>query len=182
MKADDPGNIVQDESLEFIDPASITTQILQDVPLANRFECGQAKRRTCLEDRHALVLKVCADNQLYLVNNCADVPAGTTPKSDGTTNAITICHGTILVGYGKGRWVDKSTDEAKDIRYQMQSSTDKIIYNTKQTTLGALVGQKRLTDEADIARVCYHDLVDDPKEGDKCAFYLKVKMRSTFNS
>ena len=41
------------------------------------------------------------------------------------------------------------------------------------TTLGTLVSQKRLTAEADLARCCYHEIVDDPKDDDASAFYLR---------
>ena len=43
----------------------------------------------------------------------------------------------------------------------------------KVVTVGALVSAKHLTAEADAARVCYHEIVQDPKDNDKSAFYLR---------
>ena len=55
----------------------------------------------------------------------------------------------------------------------MENSSGSVIFNSRLTTLGALVSAKRLTAEIDVARCCYHELVDDPKDDDKSAFYLR---------
>ena len=39
--------------------------------------------------------------------------------------------------------------------------------------MGKLVSQKRLTAASDDARCCYHDIFDDPTDGDRSAFYLR---------
>jgi hypothetical protein len=88
-------------------------------------------------------------------------------------NTVTITHGSILVGYNKGKWQTNCSGDAKAIRYTLQNSSDDVIYNGHMTTLGTLVSQKRLTAEADLARCCYHEIVDDPKDEDASAFYLR---------
>ena len=40
--------------------------------------------------------------------------------------------------------------------------------------------KKKLTCEADVARCCYHDLIDDPTEDDKSAFYLKCNQNISY--
>ena len=40
--------------------------------------------------------------------------------------------------------------------------------------MGTLVAAKRLTAEADISKVCYHDIVDSPSPSDKLAFFLRT--------
>ena len=39
--------------------------------------------------------------------------------------------------------------------------------------LPTTLSEKRLATEADLARCCYHEIVDDPKDDDKKAFYLR---------
>ena len=47
-----------------------------------------------------------------------------------------------------------------------------MIFNARLATVGALLNQKRLTADADEARVCFHDLVETPTSADRAAFKL----------
>ena len=156
LKEGEADNMAQSEPLEFIDPASLKTEILQDVTLAQRWTCGQTKKNKTYE----LAPKICADHQLYIVNTQA--------------YDVELPHGAMFVGFGKGKWTTVCEGDAKhEIPYKLQGSADNVIFNANMTTLGALISQKRLTSEADVARCCYHDLIDDPKDNDQSAFYLR---------
>ena len=156
LKECEQDDMAQSEPLELIDPESIKTEILHDVALALRWTCGQTKKNKVIE----LILKICANHQLYIVNSQA---------SD-----VEMPQGSIVVGFGKGKWATDCEGDAKhEMRYTLQSSADNVIFNANLTTLGALLNQKRLTDEADNARCCYHELIEDPKDDDKSAFYLR---------
>ena len=161
MRGDGDAVPAQTEPLRFIDAAAIDTEILQDVTLFPQWPCGKPK----LPGPKHLVLKICANHALYLVNTAA-----ADSDKDGV---VTITHGSMLVGYNKGKWQQNCSGDAKEIRYTLQNSFDSVIFNGHLTTLGTLVSAKRLTAEADVARCCYHELVDDPKDDDKSAFYLR---------
>ena len=55
----------------------------------------------------------------------------------------------------------------------MNSSSDVVIYNGHITTIGTLVSAKRLSAEADVSRVCYHEMVEHLVYNYKSAFYLR---------
>ena len=116
----------------FIDAGSIQTQILHDVALSQK---------------KGLVLKVCANHEIYLVNH---------GDSDSS-----ITNGSIVVGYGKGKWGDATEPGA--IKYELTSSSDSVMFNGKLATLGQLVQQKLLTHAADEARCCYFTM--NPEDG-----------------
>ena len=105
-----------------------------------------------------LVLRICANHELYLVNAAAAADSEVRQDKDNTVtdkdNTVTITHGSILVGYNKGKWQTNCSGDAKEIRYTLTNSSDAVIYNGHQTTVGTLVSQKRLTPEADVARCC----------------------------
>ena len=156
LKEGEADNMAQSEPLEFIDPESLKTSILQDVTLAQRWTCGQTKKTNTYE----LALKICADHQLYIVN---------TQSYD-----VELPHGSMFVGFGKGKWTtDCEQDDMHAIPYKLHGSADSVIFNANVTTLGALISSRRLTSDADVARCCYHDLVDDPTDNDQSAFYLR---------
>ena len=111
-----------------------------------------------------LILRICANSTLYLVN------AGQVDTSD---KDATITHGLLLVGFGKGKWQTTITGDSKDIKDELKETTDHVIFNDNITTAGTLVTAKRLTTEADISRVCYHDIVANPTPSDKAALYLR---------
>ena len=152
------------KELKFIDASSITAAILQDVPLSGCFRKNQPQ----------LCLRICAQNKLYLVHVRPDLPDSDTNEKDAT-----IKHGTLLVGYGKGSWSKGSAESSVDgssharIQYVVENSSNEVVVNANVTTLGQLIAQKRLTDEADQARICYHEIVAAPDEKDKCAFTLR---------
>ena len=160
MRGDGDGVPAQNEPLRFIDAAAIEIEILQDVTLFQQWPCGKAK-----PSLSQLVLKICANHALYLVNTAA-----ADSDKDGVA---TITHGSMLVGYNKGKWQHNCSGDTKEIRYTLQNSSDSVIFNGHLTSLGTLVSAKRLTAEADVARCCYHELVEDPKDDDKSAFYLR---------
>ena len=141
----------------FIDAATIQTEILQDVSLFETYPGGGPKKT-----HSQLTLKICANSTLYLVNMAAD-----------SDKDATIAHGSILVGYGKGKWQQNGTCDAKELKYELQNSSQAVIFNSNLTTVGTLVCAKRLTAEADVARCCYHDMIESPSEDDKCAFNLR---------
>ena len=93
---------------------------------------------------------------------------------DTSDKDATITHGSLLVGFGKGKWQTTSAGDTKDIKYELTSSSDAVIFNGNVTTLGTLVAMKRLTTDADISRVCYHEIVNNPSPGGKSAFYLRT--------
>ena len=142
-------------ALSFFDAATIQTDILVDLPLL--MVNGKSKDSN-------LILRIRANSTLYLVN------AGQVDTSD---KDATITQGSLLVGLGKGKWQTTITVDAKDIKYELKESTDHVIFHGNITTVGTLVTAKRLTTEADISRVCYHDIVDKPTPSDKAAFYLR---------
>ena len=158
MKEGEPDNEKSKEGsepLEFIEAESIPAEI-SEVTLAQRHPCGQKLAKPDAE----LILRICANHQLYLINK--------------SNQGVSISHGSIFVGFGKGKWISDCTGDAQNqIRYALEGSSDAVIYNGNKTSLGLLVSQKRLTCEADLARCCYHELVEAPKDGDKEAFDLK---------
>ena len=175
------------ESLTFIDAASIDTAILHDLTLHSQYPCGKARPSS-----NSLVLKICANHDLYLVNAAKtaaevkqdndnkgttitdkDNDKGVTDEDKDKANTVTIKHGSMLVGYHKGKWQTDCSGDAKEIRYAVQHSSDGVIYNGHLTTVGKLVSQKRLTAASDDARCCYHDIFDDPTDEDKAAFLLR---------
>ena len=144
----------------FIDAATIQTEILQDVSLFETYPGGGPKKT-----QSQLALRVCSNSTLYLVNMAAD--------SDKDAKDATIAHGSILVGYGKGKWQQNGTCDAKELKYELHNSSQAVIFNSNLTTVGTLVCAKRLTAEADVARCCYHEMIESPCEDDKCAFNLR---------
>ena len=156
LKECEQDNMAQSEPQELTDPESIKTKCLHGVTLAQRWTCGQTKQIKVAE----LILKICANHQLCIVNSQA---------SD-----VEMAQGSIVAGFGKCKWATDCEGDAKhEMRYTLQSSADSVIFNANLTTLGALLNQKRLTDEADNARCCYHELIEDPKNDDNSAFYLR---------
>ena len=130
-----------------------------------------------------LVLKICSNHALYLVNTVAadagndgkdgqDGNGGKDGKDGNEDGGEKIMHGSILVGYYKGKWQQASSgDDAKEIKYVLQSSKDYVIFNGQLHSLGNVVSSKRLTTEADTARCCYYEMVDAPEDDDKSAFF-----------
>ena len=112
-----------------------------------------------------LVLKICSNGALYIANTAA---ADNKDSLNTRMNA-----NSILVGFTKGKWQKHTSGDSKEIRYILQDSSEAVVFNGQVVTVGALVSAKHLTAEADAARVCYHEIVQDPKEDDKSAFYLR---------
>ena len=141
---------------KFIDLADIQTELLQDVSVFP--EAKGTKSKLC-----SLTLKVCTGGILYLVN----------PSDQADSNA-TITNGSLLVGYGKGKWINKSVGDDNEIKYELDDSKQTVIFNGNQTTVGTLVVGKRMNSEGDLSRICYHDIIEDPTDEDTCAFNLRV--------
>ena len=136
----------------FIDAANIQTAVMSDLPLLT--VNGKSKGAK-------MILKICANSTPYLVN---------TANSD---KEATITHGSLLVGFGKGKWQTSNAGNTRDIKYELNNEFDAVIFNGNVTTLGTLVAAKRPTTEADVGRVFYHDIIDNPSRSDKSAFYLR---------
>ena len=109
MRGDGDAVLAQTEPLRFIDAAAIDTEILQDVTLFPQWPCGKPK----LPGPKHLVLKICANHALYLVNTAA-----ADSDKDGVA---TITHSSILVGYNKGKWQQTCSGDTKEIRYTLQN-------------------------------------------------------------
>ena len=144
--------------------ASIDTEILQDVTILSTYPCGKAKAASS-----NLTLKICANHALYLASTEAMPAPGAAAATDSSPGHATISHGAIVAGYNKGKWqTTRSGDAAspKEISYTLHDSSDHVVFNGHVTTVGKLISEKRLTTEADLARCCYHEIVDDPKDDD----------------
>ena len=147
--------------MKLIDAADIDTEILRDVHLHQQYPCGKFMN----SGSSNLVLKICSNGALYMVNTAA---------ADDKDSLNTKMHAnSILVGYSKGKWQKHASGDNKEIRYILQDSSEAVVFNGQVVTVGALVSAKHLTAEADAARVCYHEIVQDPKDDDKSAFYLR---------
>ena len=78
-----------------------------------------------------------------------------------------------MAGEDQGKWQKHASGDSKELIYILQDSSEAVVFNGQMVTVGALVSAKHLTAEADAARVCYHEIVQDPKDNDKSAFYLR---------
>ena len=143
--------------LDFIDAGSIQTEIAHDIPLTSTMMTKQSK---------PLVLKVCTNHGLYIVNN--------------DDKDVTIRNGCLLVGYGKGRWTENPTDETKAIGYTLVSSSDNVIWNSRVTKVFGIIHEKRMGPEADAVRVMYHEMVDKPDKSHG-AFELRCTQKLFYN-
>ena len=74
---------VQTEPLMFIDAASIDTAILHDVTLHSQYPCGKPRPSS-----NSLVLKICANHDIYLVN-AAKTAAEVKQDNDNKGTAVT---------------------------------------------------------------------------------------------
>ena len=135
----------------FIDEATIATQITHDVPITSiNGKTGK------------LYLRVCVNNDLYIVNKGTEVSKVQT--------------GCMLAGFTKGKWVGEPSEDKpeKSMKFELADCNDLVVYNARMCRVGALVNEKRLTESADEMRVCYHSLVESPTEEDHTAFKLNV--------
>ena len=156
---DDKGDTLNQDALpdlDFIDAGSIQTEIAHDIPLIS----------TQSKQTKPLVLKICTNHALYIVNN--------------DNNEVTIRNGCLLVGYGKGRWTATPTDETKAISYTLGSSSDNVIYNSRVMKVWGIINEKRMGPEADAVRVMYHEMMDKPDQG-QGAFELRCTQKLFYN-
>jgi hypothetical protein len=171
QRSDGGGEQAPDEPLKLIDASSIS-DVVVDVQIVPHFSCGRTKRGSS-----NLVLKICSNHALYLVNTAA-ADAGNNgndgQREHGNDGCEKLMHGSVLVGYGRGKWQQENSGDARQIRYALQSSKDFVIFNGQLNSLGNVVSAKRLSSDADSARCCYHEMVDDPKDDDKSAFFLRA--------
>ena len=158
----DPGDTPNQDlvhGLDFIDATEIHTEIAHDIPLA----------ATKSKQTKPLVLKICVNNVLYIVNN--------------DDKDVTIHNGDLLVGYGKGQWVQSPStpkDESKAIVYTLNSSSDNVVYNARVSTLFGIINDKRLTSDADTVKVMYYDMVDKPSGDGSCGTFDLRPIRTLF--
>ena len=88
----------------------------------------------------------------------------------------------MVAGFPKGKWASSAaSDAAKGFKFNLDNSTDKVVYNARVVTVGSLVNQRRLTADADEARVCYHDIVEAPTADGRAAFKLKSTQEVYYN-
>ena len=93
-----------------------------------------------------------------------------------------ICFGSTVAGFYKGKWVSEvpEQDDGQVLQLELQASQDLVIYNGRAVPIGDIIQQKRLTVQADEARVCYHEITDTPSQSDTKAFTLK-KVQEVFS-
>ena len=111
-------------------------------------------------------LKVCVGGTLYIVN-----------PSDKDGGDVSIEHGSLIVGYGKGKWVSGSAGDEKEIKYVLDNAQEQVIFNSSLTTLGELVNAKRLNSKGESCRICHHELVENPADEGARSFNLKANQQ-----
>ena len=148
-------SVTPEAPLTFIDPESIQTELLHDIDMVST----KAKKGSS-----HLLLKICANHTLFLVN----------PDPD---NEFTIEPDCLVAGYNRGKWTFSTSDDDKDIKYSLNSSADKVLYNGRIDTVKALVEGHRTGDDADVIRICYHTMVAG---ADGAAFSLELTKDTWF--
>lgn len=148
-----PAQHTESEALQTEPVAEISEKVLCEMKLT------QAPTGTMWE------VHILAGNRLVLINN--DVAA-----------SRTLPAGFMLMGYGKGKWVQKKPEEddgESDIPFILKTSNDRVIFNGRVVGVGSLVAAHAVDNPAQ-AKVCYHDLVEMPQPGDPGAFELKRRL------
>ena len=108
-----------------------------------------------------LNLQICTNNDIYITN-------------DGDTNH-TLERGCLVAGFFRGRWNAEMTKDVElNMKFELAASDDLVVYNGREIRVGTLVNQRRLTAQADEARVCYHELIDKPTPLDRSGFTLST--------
>ena len=86
-----------------------------------------------------------------------------------------IPYGAMVAGFHKGKWKDEVCDDGEAIQFTLENSLDVVWYNNKVVTLGQAIASKRLTMQADEAKIAYHEMRSEPTDGDPTAFRLDKK-------
>ena len=83
----------------------------------------------------------------------------------GENESMELSVGTILAGFGRGKWIVKEDgyDEEKDILYSLSGYEEKVLHGTDLLELLDVVNQKRTTNPD--CRVAYHDMTPIPPSG-----------------
>ena len=86
--------------------------------------------------------------------------------TNGSAHEITLVAGTILMGFGKGKWQLQPTTKdgsPEDIQFELASSTTDVHQNNKLAPLAEVVKERRKTEPT--CAVSYHDLTESPNGG-----------------
>lgn len=106
-------------------------------------------------------------NKMHLVNTSDEEP-------------LVASRGTILAGFGRGKWatISGDIDDSKQLRYKLSSHDDVVLSGTDLVPLLDIVNERRKTHPD--CRVAYHDIVPQGT-GPAGAFGLALTVELSFN-
>ena len=100
----------------------------------------------------------------------------------GENESMELSVGTILAGFGRGKWIvkEESYDEEKDILYSLSGYQEKVLHGADLLELLDVVNEKRTTNPD--CRIAYHDITPIPPSGSLPlgAFKLDVTVEIAF--
>ena len=107
-----------------------------------------------------------------MVNDCAN-------GADMDVLSVKVPSHIVLLGFGKFKWAQlKSDDDVTeyDIKYEFGAMSEEAVLNGSLMTLDKMIITQRGVDPT-LAKVTYHDLIEQPTAGCPHAFKLVVKHR-----
>ena len=97
----------------------------------------------------------------------AQHPGGKVFLKNAEVDAVTLPCATTILGFGKTTYRQikdnaEPFDSSCDFEFRLTKSTDLIMIGSSLTTVGAAVNEKSEEKSANDAKVCYHNMQDEP--------------------
>ncbi len=102
-------------------------------------------------------------------------------------NTASLEKWTFLAGFFKGKWWQRKSgqpaaeDLGRNVPFVLCGAHDVVQLGGTCSTIGLLINQRRATSPAD-AKVCYHELLDQPEPGNPGHFTLHMKHELLFKA
>lgn len=95
---------------------------------------------------------------------------------------VLLRKGLTIAGFYKGKWWSSGKGqqeiEGKDIRFELQNADNMVLLGNQYTSLQDVVQAKRASSPAN-AHVGFHDMTDQPKDGNASFFTLTLKTKGS---
>ena len=142
-------------------PASCVSSSLPDaVPLVHQVPLTAAKH---------VNLIITVGNRIFFQNTSKE--------------PVLLRKGLTIAGFYKGKWwgagKGQQEPEGKDIRFELQNADNMVLMGNQYTSMQEVIQAKRANSPAN-SHVGFHDLTDQPKDGNPSFFVLRTKQSVYF--
>ena len=141
-------------------PPTVAISTLSELVMAANIPCGKGTMAQ-------LQVRDATHKNIFLSNVAA--PEG---------EKIDLSSGTMLCSWWKGTWYHNANNEAlsdADIPFVLHDSHDMVMIGTRLAPLSVVLAERREKQPGAKSCVLYHDVADDPRDGDPSFQTFKLK-------